>query len=355
VSPFLALTSGSPYWMHCGNRNYEVGVFDPPGAIPTADSLFVSTIPAQYTSTYGSAIVAATPEPAQASSTSTPNFLNTLIDSTQSNGELFLQSKTPPSPTTTSPAAIAVIGSNTLLAIPGSSGIILPGDSTATIGQVATVTDSSGSKAIVSVGTYGIYIAGVGTDFNPTFYANPTVEATPISAAIAIATIAGQVVSAAPGAPSVVINGQTVTLEGQAITLAGTNDVVTLGLKGLVVQYPSGTVSTFAIPATPTHQAAVTIAGYIVTATAGVSAIVIGGQTATLGGQAVTLTNGDVVSLGSGGMVVQIPGGGVSTATLPVVSASQSEIPATASAVRVASAIVASEFVHMGPKRALLM
>ncbi|KAE8444955.1 hypothetical protein EG329_014082 [Mollisiaceae sp. DMI_Dod_QoI] len=366
---------GYPYWMHCGNRNYGVGVFDPPGAVPTVDSLFASTIPVQYTSTYDSATVAASPAPDQASSTSTPaeatstpvesNAANVISASStasqtsasetpgstiQSSDAQSFQSTTPtlhPTPTSTSPTAIAIFGTNTLSAIAGSSGIILPGDSTASVGQIATLTDSSGSKAIVSVGTSGIYIAG--TDSKSTFYANPTVPAAISSpTSTAIATIAGQVISAAAGDSSVVINGQAVTSGGAIVTLSGTNDVASLGSDGLVVQYSGGAVSTFSIPSsTPAVpvSAAVTIAGYEVIATAGASIVGIGSQTATLGGQPITLANNDVVSLGSSGVVVQMPGGGISTVALPKSIASSTETAEgvlTTSPGRVASAIASS-------------
>ncbi|KAF8849930.1 hypothetical protein BDZ45DRAFT_752265 [Acephala macrosclerotiorum] len=337
---------GYPYWMHCGNRNYGVGVFDPPGAVPTADSLFVSTVPVQYTSAYDSATIAASPTLDQASSTSTPAQVTTSASSppaaaqsssdipasnttssssplatTQSSDTHFLQSTTP---STTFPTVIAVVGANTLSAIAGSSGILLPGDSTATIGQIATLTDASGSKAIVSVGTSGIYIAG--TDAKSTFYTNPTVTpAKPSPTLTAIARFAGQVISAAAGDGSVVVNGQAITSGGQAVTLAGANDVATLGTDGLVVQYSGGTASTFIFPSsTAAMPAAATVAGYAFTALVGASAIVISSQTATLGGKPITLANNDVVSLGSNRVVLQMPGGGVRANWCEVIGATSS-------------------------------
>lgn len=145
-----------------------------------------------------------------------------------------------------------------------------------------------------------------------------------------------------------VVNGQAITSGGQAVTLAGTNDVATLGSDGLVVQYSGGSVSTFVFPSsTAAIPAAATVAGYAVTATAGASNIVIGSQTATLGGQPVTLANSDVVSLGSSGVVVQIPGGGVSTVSLPKSIASSTETAdgvVTTSTGKIGSAIASSRF-----------
>lgn len=133
------------------------------------------------------------------------------------------------------------------------------------------------------------------------------------------------------------------------MTLSGTNDVASLGSDGLVVQYSGGAVSTFSIPSsTPAVpvSAAVTVAGYEVIATAGASIVGIGSQTATLGGQPITLANNDVVSLASGGVVVQMPGGGISTVALPKSIASETETAegvVTTSPGRVASAIASSE------------
>lgn len=149
--------------------------------------------------------------------------------------------------TSTQPSVVAVVGTNTISAVAGSSGVILPNGSTASVGSVATLTDANGSEAVVSVATSGVFVAG--SDSSSTFYANPTVaNQVDASTSTAIATIAGQVISAAPGDSTVIINGQAITSGGQAVTLAGTNNVASVGSEGLIVQYPSGSVSTYAIP-----------------------------------------------------------------------------------------------------------
>ncbi|KUJ10113.1 uncharacterized protein LY89DRAFT_740507 [Mollisia scopiformis] len=349
---------GYPYWMHCGNRNYGVGVFDPPGAVPTVDSLFTSAAPVQYTSTYNSATVAASPVPDQASSTYTAaqstdtplQILASTMDSssssvldstTQNSDKISVQSSTPiatPIPTSKSPTAIAIVGANTVSAIAGSSGAILPGDETASVGQVTTITDSAGSKAVVSVGASGVYIAG--TDSKNTFFANPTTAPSPTSTPIT--TIQGQIISAGAGDNSVVIKGQTITSEGEVVTLAGTHDIASLGSEGLVVQYSGGAISTYSIPSsTPALQGGAAVAGYVVTATVGASIVVIGSQIASLEGDPVTLANNDVVSLGSSGVVIQSPGGAVTTVELPS-SIETADGAFTTSKGRVASAIASS-------------
>ena len=60
--------------------------------------------------------------------------------------------------------------------------------------------------------------------------------------------------------------------------------------------------------------------GYTISAVPGESAVVIGGQTVTLGGSLITLANHDVVSLGPNGLVVQMPGGAVTTMSVALLS-----------------------------------
>lgn len=134
------------------------------------------------------------------------------------------------------------------------------------------------------------------------------------------------------------------------VTLSGTNDVASLGSDGLVVQFSGGGVSTFTLPSTsataaPASITTVTAAGYTLTASAGASNVVLGTQTVALGGEPVTMANNDVVSLGSSGVVIQMPGGQVTTVWLPKVSETESaDGVLTTSAGRVGSAIASSKF-----------
>jgi hypothetical protein len=87
----------------------------------------------------------------------------------------------------TTAIAIVTVGSQTIGAIPGSPGVVLPNGSTVKADPIATVTDSNCQPVIVSVGTSGIYVAGTSQGDSTSYYANPTVPP------IAIATVAGGV------------------------------------------------------------------------------------------------------------------------------------------------------------------
>lgn len=173
-------------------------------------------------------------------------------------------------------------------------------------------------------------------------FAIPTIASQPNAGApTPIATVAGQVIAAAPGASTVMIGGQVVTSGQAAVTIAGSNNVASLGAAGLVVMYPGGAVSTFAVPPpvpTPAPAGAAvvgTVAGIPITASPGASEIAIAGQTVSLGGSPITIDGNNIVSLGANGIIVQMPGGGVSTIALAAaggVAGTVAGIPITASA-----------------------
>jgi hypothetical protein len=265
-----------------------------------------------------------------------------------------------PTPTMTSAQIVAVIGTGTIGAIPDSSGIILPDGSTATIGSVATLTDSNNAPVVVSVVASGIYLEG--TDSSNIYLANPTPDASssdfnqpvppittdnsvisaapgvssvllggqttlsngPSAVATPIATIGNQIISAVPGASTLVVEGQTISLSGSAVTLTDSNVVASLAPSGLVVQYSGGLVSSFAlptsIPVTDTVPIA-TIENQIISATPGASTLIIGGQTLSISGPAATLSESNAVaSLALSGLVLEYSGGGVSVFVLPTPS-----------------------------------
>jgi hypothetical protein len=103
---------------------------------------------------------------------------------------------------------------------------------------------------------------------------------------------------------------------------------VQLTPSGIVIGHASGgPASTFALPTIAASQQSAptqinadvvaTVDGFTFSASAGASTVVIGDQTVSMGGQLVTLSNNDVVSLGPSGLVIQMPGGGVSTMLIP--------------------------------------
>jgi hypothetical protein len=227
---------------------------------------------------------------------------------------------------------ITIVGSNTISGQADSPDIILPNGSTANVGTQVTLTSGVDNPVVVSVGASGIYVAS--NSVASTYYTNPvgpgqvTPTAVPNTAALVpIGTIAGVVVSAAAGASTVVFQAQTITFGGSPVTLAGTNVVATLGSEGLVVQSEGGIVSSYTLPvAGPAVTGSIigTVNGEILTAAPGANSVFIGSQTLVLGGLPVTLSDHEVLSLGSSGVVVQIPGGGVVTFPLPILGSSTS-------------------------------
>jgi hypothetical protein len=144
---------------------------------------------------------------------------------------------------------------------------------------------------------------------------------------VAIATIGSQIISTAPGASTGVAQGQTLSAGGSPITLSA-NFVVSLRTSRIIIQYPSGGVSSFALP-TVAPQTSVaggegnetmpieTIAGQVLSALAGASTFVFQRQTLSIGRSLITLPANIVASGGPSGLVVQYLGGGMSSFTLP--------------------------------------
>lgn len=259
----------------------------------------------------------------------------------------------PPTPSNApqapSPSVVAVVGGQTISAQADSPNIILPNGSTANVGIVATITTPDNNKppVVVSVAPSGVYVVSGGDGSTPNnFYPNPVVVNPGAPTQLAtpggvvdqtpnpIATVAGEVVNAVPGASTVVIKGQTLTAGGAPVTISGTDIVATLGSQGLTVQSAEGAVSSYALP-TPASPASPgitapaiigTINGNVVTAAPGASSVVVGSETLKLGGPPITLSNNEVISLGSSGIVVQEPGGGVKTLPLATVSGSKAAL-----------------------------
>lgn len=213
------------------------------------------------------------------------------------------------SPTT--PTAIAVIGSHTIGAVPGSSGVILPNGSTARPGSVATITDSHSQPVVVSVAKSGVFIGR--KSGSSSFIPNPTIAAVPIG------TMGNHVISAAPDATSVTIGTKTAFLNGPPVTVSGS--IFRLTPTGVVVVNKDSTSSTtYKVPSfgsPSSSDSKLVIDGIIISIESGASTIAIGDQTITYGGSLVTLSNHDVLSLGPSGLVIQMPSGGVSTVTIP--------------------------------------
>lgn len=332
--------------MHCSNYDYELGIFDPPAPVPPVTGLLPpqttvampittttttpastlqgtprqpsNTSPSPATSTRSSSTTASSPShPAVHQDTTSVDARSSVRHSTTTKttspsithpGKAITQPPTILSPTSTT--IIAVIGSHSIGAVPGSSGVILPNGSTAHPGSVATLTDSHSQAVVISVAASGIFIGG--KTGSSSFIPNPTIVPIPI------ATMNGKVISAVPEATSVIVGTKTAFLKGPPVTVDGS--VFKLTPTGVVVVDGSGkSSSTFVVPTfgpSPPGASPFMIDGFLVSVPVGASTIVIGDQTITYGGPLVTLSNHDVLSLGPSGLVIQMPSGGVSTVTI---------------------------------------
>jgi hypothetical protein len=384
--------------MHCGNDNYTYGIFDPPGAIPAVSGLLPTTVATPHTSTYESASALPTTLPVQETSqaaqpaaptdppaqeTSQPeqpaapndppvqeiSQVAQPADPTDPPVQETSQPAQPAAPETpptdpavplpppasipTSASAIATVGSQTISAIPGSSGVVLPNGSTAKPGSVATITDSNDKPVVISVGSSGVFIGGTSQGDSTSFFPNPTLPPRPPPPPpTEIAVIGSQTISAAPGDSTLVIGDQTITSGGSAVTLAGQHNVASLGSSGLVVNFPGGTVSTFTLPTATPDWVTTTVDAMTVSASAGGSVVLVGSQAVTSGGSAVTVGN-DVVSLGASGLEVMMPGGRVTTVSFASKAEASTAVGGTTSSNALGS-IIASSMYPPGLYEALL-
>jgi hypothetical protein len=299
----------------------------PAEPVPTVQPAPAPTSPAPVPPTQETDPVVAKPPPAA----STPSDLPAPQPSTEpadpepapAPGDP--ERRPPPEPQTSNPAnipapvpsVIPVISSNTLNTLPDTIGSPVDGFS-ATVGAVTTLPKENDAKDPASVGVSEI----AGQQSSTTaFIPSPTGPAEGILTPIA--TIRGQVISAEPGATTLVVNGQTLSAGGPLITLDGTDDVATLDSERLIIQFPSGKVSTFTIPsavAAPsplptTHNVPTVLEGVAIAALPG-GAVLVGTQTVSIGEPAITISGDTVVTLAPVGLIIQEPGGVVST--LPI-------------------------------------
>lgn len=215
----------------------------------------------------------------------------------------------------TSSSAIATLPNSVIISgAAGDSSILIGSQTLSAGGPPITVTEGGVLSLATSGGGLIISNSGsVSTILLPT----STPQAPP---ATTLGIVAGQTISGAIiGSSQLAVGSQTLSIGGSAVTLAG-NQVASLGSSGLVIQAPSGVVSTFAIPTSTTAIIGI-IAGQTVSGVAvGTSAAVVGSQTLTIGGDFATLAGNQVASLGASGVVVQAPGGVVTTIPLQLSS-----------------------------------
>jgi len=356
VMPAQMKSVGLPYWRHCGNDNGHFGIFDPPGAVPPVQGIFPTkapapVVPAPVVTAQPSPTISPSPpptavpvapepqpepeKPENVQQPSKPTLAPNPIGQPQpspSNPEIVapVNQDTPPATPNQSesapegpgnqpsnpqnpvdqpgdvaaqePSVIAIIGTNTINA--GSSGIVLPGTPLASVGAVATLTDSNNNGVVVSVASSGVY---VGTGASASFIASPT---TPPShqnnagAPAPVVTYNGEVIHAVPGATTLVIKGQTLTAGGPPVTISGTDNVAIFSNNGLIIQYPGGTASYFPLPTAAPAQLEAQLDG---------STVVYEGKTLAVGGPPAFLADNVVASLGPSGLIIQKPSGIEST------------------------------------------
>lgn len=136
-----------------------------------------------------------------------------------------------------------VPGSAVISALPGDSSQIFVGSHTISLGGPG-VTVPGGN--IVSLASSGVVVKNTGSG-SVTTYALPLPPA-PVISQPSIGFIGGQTISGiAIGSSQAVVEGQTLTVGGSLVTLPG-SQVASLGSSGLVIEAPSGIVTTIAVP-----------------------------------------------------------------------------------------------------------
>ncbi|KAL9078638.1 MAG: hypothetical protein Q9157_002437 [Trypethelium eluteriae] len=166
------------------------------------------------------------------------------------------------------------------------------GSATLTAGAPAqTISDH-----VVSLGSAGVVVDG-----NTVPYSEIPASGSPPDF-----TLNGGVYTAPlPGQP-LVVGSMTLTSGGPAATLSN-GEVVSVGSAGVIIG--SSTVPFYTGPGSGASPSTFSVDGHVYTAPASGQSLVIGDETVSLGGPAATLPDGEVVSIGSKGVIL----GGSST------------------------------------------
>lgn len=236
---------------------------------------------------------------------------------TQSNPDQSTSTTQTPFIGATTPIAVATLSDSVVIsAIAGGSSAII-GSQTVFVGG-PPVTISDGGVISLAPSSAGIVLSNSGS-ISTIYIPSPT---TPVLSPTGqtLGVIAGQTISGNfLSSSQLLIGSQTLSIGGAVKTLPG-NQIASLGSSGLVIQAPSGALTTYALP-TSTPALIGIIAGHTVTGVAlGTSAAVVGGQTLSVGGAVVTLAGNQVASLGVSALLVQVPGGGVTTIAVQAVT-----------------------------------
>ncbi|KAL9095207.1 MAG: hypothetical protein Q9165_002463 [Trypethelium subeluteriae] len=168
-----------------------------------------------------------------------------------------------------------------------------------TIGSAALTPGASAqiiSDHVVSLGSSGVVVDG-----NTVPYSELPARGSPPAF-----TLNGGVYTAPlPGQP-LIVGSMTLTSGGSAVTLSN-GEVVSVGSAGVIIG--SSTVPFYTGPGSGAEPSTFSIDGHVYTAPTSGQSLVIGDETVSSGGPAITLSDGEVVSIGSKGVVL----GGSST------------------------------------------
>lgn len=259
-------------------------------AIPGASNLVIGT---QTLSLRGPAITV----PGQGVMSLSPTGLVVLNDGKSST---YTISTSGPNPG--NPASLLTLPSGQVItAIPGASSLVIGTQTLIVNGPPITVP----GQGVMSLSPSDLVIVQNSV---------PTIN--PGNSESILTLASSQIVTAKLGASTLVVGTQTLTVDGPALTIPG-QGIMSLSPTGLVI-INNGIITTLSLPqSNPIYPSTLQIvsmnSGDLLTVSPLGSLVVIGSKTLTQGGSIATLSGDKVVSLGSSGVVLQLPGGKVTT------------------------------------------
>jgi hypothetical protein len=232
---------GFPYYNHCNFEGNKFGLYDPPAAVPTVDALLP---PSTKTTTPGS--VRAPP--------STKAVAEPIALSTVNSGPVSKKAPVAPTspqynvPSADNTGAAQPVVSNIAEVLAGANQPIPSGIAEDPPGtHIPPPERSEASQLIVSNIVENL----------------PMVPVQPTPSLMLLGTVAGQIISAAPGGDFIVVSSQTVSRGGGLATVSDV--VISLGNHGVEIQSPGGGVTTMAAPSSPVNTVASDVIGKVPT------------------------------------------------------------------------------------------
>jgi hypothetical protein len=271
-----------------------------PGGIATVDGTIVSLAPsASFVVIGGSTQLLPTAAPGPGSApTSPPQIViggttvaaQPIPGSPSNNNPNNIQNNAAPGPTfvvggqTLAPGGQAItVGGTTLSLVPGGSSVVVNGVTSAVANPPAQLTQPS-----ITVGNAVLTPAsGSGTTY---IVAGQTLA--PGGQAV---TVSGTVLSLAPSAGFIVVNGVTSTLANNAAAQVTTAPILTVG-NAIFTPLPGTGTSYLVGSSTLTPGGVITVAGTTISLAPGATAIVINGQTSTLTPALAPITNAPITN-----------------------------------------------------------